>query len=272
MQSVHAQSKIRDVRLKIFLVDDGSTDGTTISVASAYPEVNILRGDGKLYWNGGMNMAWRAAVKEEFDYYIWLNDDVSLFPDAFATLFESYRTGHSECGTEPVIVGCFSEADSHTHAYGGFSVSKSIWGITKRRILPGDTIKKCDTFNGNLVLIPQSVVQVVGLLDDHYTHAFGDIDYGHRCKAKNIPMYITAGYVGECPRNAVDGSWFDPNATLRERYRRLMLPTGLPPAEYFYSYRKDCSSVAGVIALLKLYLRLLFPGFWSRLPRTDTVK
>ncbi len=265
LHSIYEQSKVDDLTLKVFLVDDGSTDGTSSAVESAFPEVNVLHGDGNLYWNGGMNLAWKAATKESFDFYIWLNDDVSLSSNAFVTMFDVYATVSFIHQNNPVIAGCFSEADGHNHAYGGFRVKKSIWAITKIRILPGDTAKQCDTFNGNFVLIPKSVVKKVGFLDKRYTHSLGDIDYGLRCTANNIPIYISPGYVGECPRNPIKNSWFDPNIPLIQRYKRLVSPTGLPPSEYFYSYKKEGAYIAGGLALVKLYLRLFMPKFWSNL-------
>lgn len=272
LHSIYEQSKVDDLTLKIFLVDDGSTDGTHSAVKNAFPEVNVLRGNGHLYWNGGMNLAWKAAIKENFDFYIWLNDDVSLSPNALAAIFNAFAEAYAARQTDSVIVGSFHEADGLSHAYGGLCVKKSAWGITKTIVTPGDTIQQCDTFNGNLVLIPKSVVNVIGLLDERYTHSFGDIDYGLRCMAKGIPMYITPGYLGECPRNTTEGTWLDPNSSLIERYKRLVRPTGLPPSEYFYSYKKDCSNIAGILALIKLYLRLLFPRLWAKLSHRKTEK
>ncbi|MBL1293149.1 MAG: glycosyltransferase family 2 protein [Thiotrichales bacterium] len=272
LRSIYEQSKVDDLTLKIFLVDDGSTDGTHSAVKNAFPEVNVLHGNGHLYWNGGMNLAWKAAIKENFDFYIWLNDDVSLSPNALAAIFEAFAEAYAACQTDSVVVGSFHETDGHSHAYGGLCVKKSVWGMTKTHVIPSDIIQQCDTFNGNLVLIPKSVVNVIGLLDEHYTHSFGDIDYGLRCMAKGIPMYITPDYLGECPRNTTEGTWLDPNSSLTERYKRLVRPTGLPPSEYFYSYKKDCSNIAGILALIKLYLRLLFPRLWTKLSHRKTEK
>jgi glycosyltransferase involved in cell wall biosynthesis len=36
----------------VFLLDDGSCDGTTAAVLSAYPQVNVTQGTGQLYWCG----------------------------------------------------------------------------------------------------------------------------------------------------------------------------------------------------------------------------
>jgi len=36
-------------RLAIYLVDDGSTDGTADAIASEYPDVHLIRADGSLF-------------------------------------------------------------------------------------------------------------------------------------------------------------------------------------------------------------------------------
>src|SRR5208282_764977 len=66
------QQGAADFALHVFLVVDGSTDGTADAVQSAFPEVRVLQGDGSLYWNGGMRMAYAAAMQESFDAYLFL--------------------------------------------------------------------------------------------------------------------------------------------------------------------------------------------------------
>src|SRR5687768_10351924 len=47
--------------LRIFLTDDGSSDGTGDAVRREFPQVTVLQGDGQQYWVGGTMMAWEAA-------------------------------------------------------------------------------------------------------------------------------------------------------------------------------------------------------------------
>ena len=60
------QDDIDNINLNIFLVDDGSIDGTGKAVKKNFPQVNLITGDGTLFWNGGMRVAfekrWRIRT------------------------------------------------------------------------------------------------------------------------------------------------------------------------------------------------------------------
>ena len=155
---------------KIFLVDDGSTDGTAKAVSACYPDVNIITGNGQLYWNRGMHLAWETASKNDFDFYIWINDDIILNGDAFKVILEDYK----KVKKESIIVGVF-ESPEKKITYGGY-----IKGSTKKILYPNGKPQKCDYFNGNFVLIPGCVFKKVGNLDPIFPHAQGDFDYGSK--------------------------------------------------------------------------------------------
>ena len=56
--------------MTVYLVDDGSRDGTSRSVAVRFPQISILEGDGSLFWNGGMRKAFAQRLPKVFDGYI----------------------------------------------------------------------------------------------------------------------------------------------------------------------------------------------------------
>ncbi|MCG8688965.1 MAG: glycosyltransferase, partial [Desulfobacterales bacterium] len=68
LKTLFAQQLPQDVELTVYLVDDGSTDGTGAAVARQYPSVRLIRGNGTLYWNGGMFLALGEAVKKQHDF------------------------------------------------------------------------------------------------------------------------------------------------------------------------------------------------------------
>jgi len=261
LDAVYRNLNIKRFELSMILVDDGSSDGTAKAVCKKHPGVNIIQGTGNLYWNGGMQLAWEYGLKENIDFYLWLNDDVKLYENAIDILFATH-SAVSERSFEPIVVGNLCDPDSKMMTYGGYRIDKGAFHFKSIKINPNGTIARCDTINGNVVLIPKSAVDRVGTLDKKFTHGMGDFDYGLRCKAAGIPLLSTSGFIGECANNAPDNTWFDPKVSLLKRLEKLKMPIGLPPSEYYHYVRKHAGNITAIALIIKLYFRVIFPSIW----------
>lgn len=218
--------------LDVFLVDDGSTDGTEQAVRERYTQANIFKGDGSLYWNGGMRVAFAAAMEKGFDYYLWLNDDTHLYPNALDALISTHERLSKVDRAPLIIVGSTQDIDIAKLTYGGMRrVSK--WLLLRMgKVMPQTEAVQCDTMNGNCVLLSRSVVKLVGNLDGSYTHSMGDIDYGFRARKLGCKIWVVPGFVGTCDLNTGKGMWADVRLPLQERWKRMLGPKGLPPKEW----------------------------------------
>jgi GT2 family glycosyltransferase len=243
---------------KIFLVDDGSTDGTAKAVSACYPDVNIITGNGQLYWNRGMHLAWETASKNDFDFYIWINDDIILNGDAFKVILEDYK----KVKKESIIVGVF-ESPEKKITYGGY-----IKGSTKKILYPNGKPQKCDYFNGNFVLIPGSVFKKVGNLDPIFPHAQGDFDYGLRAKKQGIQSYITSSVIGVCERHDKYPKWCDPRVKFSDRYSAFYGPLGGRPKPTFIFEKRHYGFSTALFHFFTIYLRLFFPSYWIKIKKS----
>ena len=81
-------SHLDGLALHVVLVDDGCSDGTAEAVRAVLPSVEVVRGDGSLYWAGGTNLGLRHALAHRPDYVLVANDDTVLAPDALAHLVD----------------------------------------------------------------------------------------------------------------------------------------------------------------------------------------
>jgi hypothetical protein len=153
---------IPGITVDVHLVDDASNDGTAEAVAAAYPDVEISRGTGDLFWGGGMRLAFTRAVPTRPDYLLWLNDDVVLDPDALKRLLATYATLCA--GRQPlsVVVGSTRDPQTGATTYGGVRRTSLLRRMAFAQVAPTDTPQSCDTMNGNVVLVPRSVYSVVG--------------------------------------------------------------------------------------------------------------
>lgn len=235
--------------LDFFLVDDGSSDGTSQEVNRKYPEVNVIEGDGELYWNRGMYTAWeKASQTYDFDFYLWLNDDTFLYKNSLELLLNTANSVESDS----IIVGTICSSENHKIiTYGGYD--------NYGRLDPNGITKECETFNGNCVLIPKNIFKTIGNLDYVFNHSFGDIEYGLRAKKAGFNLYITATPIGECERNPWPPAYLDPKRTVVERFKIFYSPLGFHPKESFYLNRKYKSIFYASLLSIKLHINVLFP-------------
>lgn len=236
--------------LQVYLVDDGSEDGTADAVRATYPQTTVLEGRGDLFWNGGMRLAFSEALKVGYDHYLWLNDDTVLDPNALSKLLCTYDSLAELGKPDAIVVGSVRDAVSGHTTYGGVVRTDRWRRLRFQRVEPTDDAQECETMNGNCVLIPHTVVARVGNLDSAFTHGMGDYDYGLRARNAECSVWVAPGYVGSCSRNPVEGNWNDTTLPLRTRLRKVASPKGLPPAQW------------GTFA--KRYAGPFWPLFWAQ--------
>lgn len=224
--------------LDVFLVDDGSTDGTDQAIHKRYPQVNIIYSDGNLYWNGGMRVAFNLAMEKGFDYYLWLNDDTFLYSSALQSLINTSNQLTLHEAKSVLVVGSTQDEFSRKISYGGVVRSSKWRPITFELVSTIDLPVKCESMNGNCVLIPNEIAQKVGNLEPRFVHAMGDLDYGLRVSNAGFSLWIMPGFVGTCSINAIAESFNDTRLPLSERFRKILQPKGLPLFPWYIFTRR----------------------------------
>ncbi|MEH1919029.1 glycosyltransferase family 2 protein [Nostoc sp.] len=212
----------------VYLTDDGSSDGTTEAVKAEYPEVQILQGNGNLFWVGGMHLAFGEAIKYQYDYYLWLNDDTFLEDNAVSKLLQVHQNLTELAYPDSIVVGSTKDSITGKATYGGAVKSKK-WYSNKFEFLePSSVIQKCDAMYGNCVLIPKSVAAKVGNIDTAFVHSLGDLDYALRAHKLGFQIWVAPGYIGTCTKNSIRNSWADTNLNLLERLKKVLQIKAFP--------------------------------------------
>ena len=237
--------------IDVYLTDDGCTDGTPEAISKLFPDVKIISGDGSLFWNRGMYVAWCEAVKNDYDYYLWLNDDTFIKQDAISRLLVDSSIYHDRA----IIVGSTCEVGNPSKiTYGGWSNYRLNVDLSTHQV--------CDAINGNIVLVPRSVYKVLGTNDPYYRHAAGDTDYGFRAKEHGIPVYTGIGIFGECNLHEKSVVWMDPTHSFVKRWNNFLSPVGNNPFEMFYFKRKHYGLFLACITFITNWTHFFFPWFW----------
>ena len=236
-----------------FLVDDGCSDGTAGAVRAQFPDVHVIAGTGSLFWCGGMRLAWTHAAANDYDGYLWLNDDVTLDHDAIERLVAAANSLSRDDGAVIVVGGTRADEAGTVNAatYGG---------LDSQGVLPASAdVRRIDLFNGNIVLVSRRAFQVLGGLSSAYTHGLADIEYGVRAKKAGVPVWLAAGSLGSCSANKT-ARWRRADLSVWTRLRELHRPTGCPP----WQLARLVWSNGGwwfPWSVAKLYGEALFPGW-----------
>ena len=232
VDALHRQRLPEGWTLGVVLVDDGSSDGTAQAVAERFPHVRVIRGDGHLYWNGGMRAAMAAAVNGPTgapEVMLWVDDALELADDAIVRLVEAGMEVKAQKGREPIVVGSVYSRRAQKQSYGAVEFPYAIRRVTPRFVYSADRVLPAQSMNGKLVAVFRGAWEAIGELDSSFTHAMGDFDYGLRARRHGVPVVVAPGYVGFCDRNAAANTYLDAGADLRTRWRNVTGPKGRPP-------------------------------------------
>ena len=255
LSSLFSQELPPHVSVTVFLVDDGSTDGTASAVAREYPNLIVLHGSGSLYWCGGMRLAWQQALRSRFSRYLWLNDDTTLTPGALKALLQVDREGMG------IVVGSCCDPVTGDHTYGGRIRENAGVRLPTQPLKPTAVPLPCESMNGNIVLVAHRVVREIGILSPAYTHFRADVDYGLRAQEKGIAIQVAPGYLGTCARHEQSIPWTDPQVPFRQRVRAMCSPKGIPPREW-YVYVRRHTGRRWPLYFIKPFVRVLMPSLW----------
>jgi GT2 family glycosyltransferase len=268
LSALEMQKNIEDVDVDIYLVDDGSTDGTGESVSKNFPKVNLIKGSGDLYWNGGMRLAWESSLKVKPNFYLWINDDSFLYENAISNLLKCFDKLIKKDKKIGVLLGSMVDPKTKELTYGGRQKSNSINPLKIGPVvLPKSEPQKCNFINGNLILVPSSTVEKIGILSDRFTHSMGDFDYGLRAIKAGLDCWVAPGVYGECNKNPIEGTWQDKSLGLNERIQKTKNITQLPPIKEWKYFVKTHGGPFWWLLYIDAFIRDKYPQIWFILKR-----
>ena len=157
----------------IFLVDDGSSDGTADSVTERYPDVEIVHGDGDLYWTGGMSLGMKNAYEMGAEVFVWLNDDTLIDPIGIRSLTEKVEQEPKRI-IAPLLIRSHEGSEEVTCS--GCVDSKRI----RLKPVKGSLGKDVDVemLSGYCVAFSRYVIERIGFPDaEKFPHYYGDNSY-----------------------------------------------------------------------------------------------
>ena len=205
---------------RALVVDDGSRDGTGAAVRDEFPGVQLMAGDGSLWWTGAIALGMRRAIAERAEVIVWLNDDCCPEPGAIERVVDVALARSGICGA---VSACGSGPDAEILYAGGDLV-----GTWPPRVcaVPGD-LSRCQFLHGNLVAISRHAWERVGLPAARWVpHCWGDIEYTYRAFREGIPVLLEPGAraVNDVNTDSRSNSWLDSRLSAVDLVRGLFDP------------------------------------------------
>ena len=236
---------------EVYCVDDASNDGTAEAIKEKFPKVHVIAGNGHLFWCRGMNLAWKTAKREyDYDFYIWLNDDLLLYDHAFEELMSCCH----ENDDYAIISGLVQGEKTKKAVYGGYDDKHKI-------IEPTGAMRPIGNLNGNFVAVPQKVFKEIGFFDDYYIHDIGDVDYGLMGQGRGIPVLTTKSFIGSTDEGLKTKSHRirKEGVGLVARFKRLYSPLGCPPHIHYHFFVKNYGYLKAIAYVCYLFFINLLP-------------
>lgn len=173
----------------IYLMDDLSPDGTGEAVKVRFPEVNVLYGNGKLYWAGGVRLILETIGNDlkDYDGILLINDDVMLNPGSLDSLIE---IGFSQ---NAIIGGTVMAIDGQIESSG--SLLGKFCKPKVRLVIANGNLQKCDLLPGHIMMIPMSIYEKLNGFDKNLPFRFLDLEFTHRASKSGISVLLAPNIV-----------------------------------------------------------------------------
>lgn len=239
--------------IDVYCVDDASSDGTQDMIRKEFPMVNLIIGNGNLFWNRGMRLAWEKALNsgKNYQYFFWLNDDLELYENAFDEVLSCLKINNDYA----IVSGLVQESSTKESIYGGHHNGKL---VTANGLMNPIT-----NMNGNFVGIPNKVVEKIGILDPVYHHDLGDVDYGLMGIEADIPVLSSRSFIG-----MTDGGLKSPHkrnrrlgTNIKKRFQILYSPLGSNPNITFHFMLKHRNLPYAVLYYCYVHFINILPDF-----------
>src|SRR5829696_6088329 len=253
-----SRSRLNGIEAHVIIVDDGSTDGTAEAVRSEYPEVEIVEGDGNLWYTAGTNRGLAAALKHDPDYILAINND-SIFDENCVRRLVECAEKHKRSVVGSLLVNwdeppkIFQVAPKWNMWGGGYRhwQNQTVFTVPEK---PWEV----ELIVGNCVLYPADAVREVGFMDEKKLVQYGDAEYTPRMRRRGWRLLIEPKAILYCQPNVVVTGFR--KLGLVQQFSEIFLKPHAP-----YSVRRRINSVIGgapskiegILAVPIFYIRVL---------------
>jgi len=168
---LYSLSKINYSNYSIVIIDNASQDGAPKAIQHAFPKVRIIELSKNLGFVGGNNLGLEAAVEDQSDYALLLNNDTEVAPDFLRILVDAAES-EDQIGVVGPMIYYFDDPKRIWSAGGAIEWSKGTTRMVGLDELDqgqfGNAPVKANFVTGCALLVKMRVVSAVGRLDERF--------------------------------------------------------------------------------------------------------
>ncbi len=181
---------LRYPNFAVFLVDNGSTDGSVEAIAREFPEVHLIASQENLGVAAGRNLGLKAIFpRPDVDYILFLDNDVSVEPCLLDKLVEAAET-QADLGIVGPIVYYHSDPRRIWSAGSDFIFREVATRLRLKNHLvtqePVEGIEYVGSISGCCMLVKRRVFQTIGYFDPQYFLVCDDSEFCYRAAKRGF--------------------------------------------------------------------------------------
>ena len=206
-QCLDSLRDIDDPHLTTYVVDNGSANDEAARLKGEYPWCRVLPQPTNLGFTGGCNVGIEAALADQVDYLVLLNNDAVVEPDFLGPLLDFHRRTPDAGAIGPLMM--YSGRDEVWSAGGTIS---ALTGFTMvegkgrtRASYDGAAPFETDFVAGCCLMVAADLVRQVGDLDDRYFAYYEDLDWCFRMRRLGHRSYTVPSSVIHHRKSASTG-------------------------------------------------------------------
>jgi GT2 family glycosyltransferase len=181
-------------QVKMYLVDNASTDASVEWTQKEYPKVTILRMPSNLGYCMAYNLAMKQAFADQCDWVIWANNDVKLEAGCLAALVEAVQSDARIGVAGPAFLS-WEKDEPNYYIVGNYP--EAIPAMENRSPKPMDV----EWVEGSFLMLSQRCIKAVGPLDPYLYFYWEEADFCRRARYQGwrvvlVPKALARHYAG----------------------------------------------------------------------------
>jgi hypothetical protein len=180
--------------VRVYLVDNASTDGSIELTRQSYPEVTVIRMPKNMGYSMAYNLAMPCAFADGCDWVVWANNDIRLVAGCLNELVR-VAVADPEIGIVGPAFLAWENDQPNDYMLGNHP--NAIPAMRKQGSVPMDV----DWVEGSFLMVRRRCVERVGPLDPYYFMYSEETDFCRRARYQGwkvllVPNALARHYAG----------------------------------------------------------------------------